>query len=160
MRYSILAILFLSLVSARASAQSPTNSWESLNALRPGQTVEVIDMNLRSFKDELVSVTDEGITLRAKKNEVTVVRDDVLRVTLREKSKRGRNALIGSAVGAAAGFAVGVALCHGDCDLARDIAWGLPAMTGTGIGAGIGAAFPGYQTLYRAPMRQARGATH
>jgi len=79
--------------------------WENLKQLQVGQKIEVVDMTLKSLTGTFVSFSDEAISLRNRGGDVTVVRADVLRVSLREHTKRTRNVLIGAAIGAAAGAA-------------------------------------------------------
>jgi len=78
----------------------------------------------------------------------------VLRVSLREHSKRARNALIGAAVGAGAGLALGAAGDRGIHETGEgNFAKAIFTPIGAGAGAGIGAAMPSYETIYRAPKR-------
>jgi hypothetical protein len=155
MRRATLAWVFLLLVPAFALAQSGQDSWVSLGQLHAGQKIQVVDMNLKSMDGTFLSFTEESIFLRVKHGVVTVKRSDVMRVSSREKSKRTRNMLIGLAIGAGAGAAVGAALDtrvnyeRGECCLGT--VFGLLAGAPTGLG--LGAAFPSYQTIYRAPKR-------
>lgn len=155
MRRATLAWVFLLLVPAFALAQSGQDSWVSLGQLRAGQKIQVVERNLKSMDGTFLSFTEESISLRVKHGVVTVQRSDVMRVSSREKSKRTRNMLIGLAIGAGAGAAVGAALDArvnyetGECCIG--VAFG--ALTGAGAGLGLGAAFPSYQTIYRAPRR-------
>jgi len=149
MRYFIWAILLVSLVSVRATAQTSHDSWENLKQLQPGHKIKVVDMNFRAWSGKLVSVSDEAIVVRNdwKKQEFTVERPNVLRVTNLERSHRRRNALIGLA----AGTVLGAALVANEEDL---VPWG-KAVISIGFfgapGAVIGAIFPGPRpTLYRA----------
>ena len=155
-------MLFLLMVAAIFSvslqAQGPgKQSWENLNRLQVGQKIQLVQMNMKSMKGKFLSVSEDAISLRVKKNDGTVPREDVMRVTLKEKSKRGRNALFGAAIGAGigAGLAVvpakrcaniGGILCSG-------IVAGLVAIP-IGIGAGVGAAIPSYPTMYRAKRKK------
>ncbi len=134
------------------------HSWENLQQLRVGQKIEIVDTNLKKLKGAFLSFSEEAISLRVKKQEVGVQREEVFRVSLRKKSKRLRNALIGLAIGAGAGVAVveicaqassGLSPCLGQ-DF-RAIAYAILVPVGGAAGAGVGAAFPpGYQTIYRA----------
>ncbi|MFQ5927403.1 MAG: hypothetical protein ACE5MH_08215 [Terriglobia bacterium] len=115
-------------------------------------------MNLKSLKGTFLSFSEEALSLRLKKEEVAVPREDVFRVSLREKPKRLRNALIGLAIGAGAGVAAaeGWARAAADksIDDARVISYAVLVPVGLGAGAGLGAAIPGgYRTVYRAKRR-------
>ncbi len=107
MRVLILRMIILILVPGPALAQRPEHAWENLNQLREGCKIKVVDMNLKSWKGSLVSVSDEAITIRElrKQQEITVERANVFRVTDVRRSRRGRSALIGLAAGAIVGAA-------------------------------------------------------
>ncbi len=153
-------LLVATIFSISLSAQElGKHSWGNLQQVRVGQKVEVVDTNLKKYKGTFLSFSDEAISLRVGKDEVGVQREDVFRVSLREKSKRLRNALIGMAIGAGAGVAA-VEICaqassrfsFSPC-LGQDfraVAYAILVPVGGAAGAGIGAAFPGYQTIYRA----------
>ncbi len=156
-------LLVTTIFSISLLAQEPgEHSWENLQQLRVGQKIEVVDTNLKKLKGTFLSFSEEAISLRVKKQEVGIQRPNVLRVSLREKSKRLRNALIGMAIGAGAGVAVveicaqassGLSPCLGQ-DF-RGIAYAILVPVGGAVGAGIGAAVPpGYQTIYRAKKRR------
>jgi len=156
-------LLALPLVEAKAlqEAQPPAepgiSDWNNLQQLRVGQKIEVVDTNLKKHKGTFLSFSDEAISLRVKKQEVAVQREDVFRVSLRKKSKRLRNALIGMAIGAGAGVAaaeISIRASEPGFFSERDF-WQVPYVVlvsaGIAVGAGVGATFPpGYQTIYRA----------
>ncbi len=154
-----------------AQPQSPPSGesdWGNLQQLRAGQRIEVVDTNLKKLKGTFLSFSEEAISLRVKKEKVAVQREEVFRVSLRKKSKRLRNVLIGMAIGAGAGAALAAAensrTC-GDQPLVSCFDLDFGAITyavlvpvGGAVGAGVGAAFPpGYQTIYRAKGK--RGGT-
>ena len=111
-------------------------------------------MDLKSFTGGFLGVSDEAIRIRMKKEERTIPRSEVFRVSVRTASRRGRNALIGVAIGAGLGAAAGAGLLYGTggSDFAGAIV-GATTAIGAGIGAGLGGAFPGYSTVYRAAKR-------
>jgi len=153
--------LFVSLLGAGlGSAQTAADSWDNLRTLRVGEKIQVVDQRLRSFTGTFVGVTEETISYQVGQDSVTVQREDVLRVTSRERTRRRRNALIGLGIGAAAG-AAGSAIAlekatngpvYYDGEAAAWIAAG--AFWGGAIGAGVGAAFPSHPTIYRAERRK------
>ncbi len=142
--------------AAQPQAAADETGWSNLQQLRVGQRIEVVQMNLKSLQGTFLRFSEGVISLRVKKQEVAVQREDVFRVSLREKSKRLRNALIGLAIGAGAGVAAAEISVRTDQPIARfrgeyrSIAYTVLVPVGLGVGAGIGAAFPGYQTIYRA----------
>lgn len=145
-------LLLLLLATASPALTQSSDNWQSLQQIRPGHLVEVVDMQLAKTWGEFISVTDEAITLRSGRDEKTIRRDDVLRVSSREKSKRLRNTLIGLAIGGAAGLAVGAAMDQGYGE-GEHIAKTILTPIGLGAGAGVGSAFPSRETLYRAAQR-------
>ncbi len=156
MKRLILAFGIFTLLTGRGFAQAEVNSWENLARLGSGERIEVVDMKLKSFRGTFVSFSPEAISLRVRSNEVTVQRADVLRVSSRERTRRGKSVLVGLAVGVVVGAALGAAaIASGgygaEGAISFPIGFGL-------IGACIGAAFPGYQTIYRAGKKTA--ATH
>jgi hypothetical protein len=126
---------------------SGLDSWDNLKQLQPGQKIEVVDMKLKSLKGTFVSFSAEAISLRVMSAEVSVKRPDVMRVSLRENSKRTRNLLIGLGIGAAGGLAAGVGLMEREPGYAGAVA-GTTVLFAV-VGAGLGVPFPGYQTIYR-----------
>ena len=150
MRRALSAILPLLLFPVVTTAQTAEGSWQNLNQLRAGQKIEVVDTNLKKLKGTFLSFSEEAISLRVGKDEVGVQRPNVFRVSSREHSKCLRNTLIGLAVGGAAGLAIGAAVDSSFSEEDENIAKAIFTPIGLGAGAGLGAAFPGYQTIYRA----------
>ena len=139
-----------------AQPQSPPSGesdWGNLRQLRVGDKVEVVRYNLSKHKGKMLAWTEESISLRLKNQEVTISREEVYRVTQLSKGHRGRNVLIGLGLGAAVGTLIGRAQwCSGEPGFNACTFVGL--VMGTGIGAGVGAAFPNHPTIYRAPRRK------
>jgi hypothetical protein len=97
-------------VAARAHDSSVLNGkWNDLKFLKPGQEIRVVTNDLDSYRGEIESVSDEGITLRPKKRELTIDRKKIFRISQKlEESHRTRDALLGAAIGAGAGLATGL----------------------------------------------------
>jgi hypothetical protein len=185
MRKPLLGLVILFLAPALASGQavndlhrlwaappqsppSGESEWGNLEQLRVGQKIEVVQTDLKKLKGTFLSFSEEAISLRVGKDELGVQREDVFRVSLRKKSKRLRNALIGMAIGAGAGAALAAAENSRTCgdqpfascfDLDFGaITYAILVPVGGAVGAGVGAAFPpGYKTIYRAEGK--RGGT-
>jgi len=131
------------------------SSWEKLRQVRVGQKIEVVDTTMKAMQGNFLGLSDEAITIQHKNNPVSVPRSNVVRVSSREDSKRLRNALIGLAIGGAAG--IGVAAAVGKDDPEAQAVYRLIAVpVGLGVGGGLGAAFPGFQTIYRAQPQKAK----
>jgi len=115
-------------------------------------------MNLKAGEGTFVEHTEDAITLRVKGDLVSIPRAEVFRVTLQERSKRLRNALIGMAIGGGAALAIGAAVDSSFSESDEHLAKTIFTPIGLGAGAGIGASMAGYETVYRGKL-PARGAT-
>ncbi|SRR5258708_729276 len=149
---------FLILLPCSLRAQDKKGDWKALYGLRSGEKIELVETGMKKHTGTFSTVTDEAIQFREGANDVGIPKENVARVTLLEKSHRGRNALILGAVGAGAGAGIGAAAsrCSNStgsfnlCGLARGAEVGLGAVIGLAGGAGIGAAIPSHPTIYRA----------
>jgi hypothetical protein len=132
-------------------AQTQESSWSSLDHLKVGQGIEVIEASLKHHSGEFITVTDELLTFKENGSGVTLKREDVMRVSTSSAPKRGEHALIGLVVGAAAGAGIGAA--SGSSGGFIDTR-GIGALIGIAIGgpsgAIVGAALPAHKTVYRA----------
>ena len=150
MKRLILGSLIVLWVAGLGFAQIAQDSWDNLRQLQAGQKIEVVDMKMKSVKGTFVSLTDDTISLQAKKKETSLAREDVFRVSVRGQSHRVRNTLIGLALGVGVGVAIPAAsaAAHNDPDYGVIGLATLPV--GAGVGALVGAAIPtGEQTIYR-----------
>jgi len=148
-RMLALAILLTGAVTT-AWTRGGEGSWDNVLGLAPGTRVQVVDLELKSFTGAVQAVGDEVITVRTKGGDVTVNRAEVYRVSLRQGSHRGRNALIGAAIGAGTGIAIGLPLDLQGGEEGEYLHSMFLGMIGAGAGTAIGAMVPGYATLYRA----------
>ena len=139
------AILWTLLVTCGPVA---AQSWDSLRELR-GQHVKVVNTTGEEQKGICASVTADGITVQAGANRVTIERNKVRRVQVRSGARRVRNVLIGVGIGLAVGITVdqtlGTYLRNETGDSGRGITYAAPIV----VFGGIGAALPGYRTVYR-----------
>jgi hypothetical protein len=158
MRKLALMVAFLGM-PVFSRAQTPRNSWAELNALRPGQKIEIVETNLKKHKGTFSTVTDEAMQLRESGNDVGIKREDVMRVTVLDKSHRLRNAVLLGVGGAAAGAGITAAATRCStssgsfnlCGLGRGAGVAVGSAIGLVGGAGVGAAIPSHPTIYRAP---------
>ena len=154
-------LLFLLLLPASLHAQKPQDSWSNLNRLKAGQGIEVIESNMKSHSGRFVTVTDELLSLQEKGSDVSIKREDIVRVSTSSAPKRGEHALIGLAVGGAIGFGIGYAAGSNHGFLGgsdRGIAGLVGIVIGAPSGALVGAVIPASTTVYRsapAAVRQA-----
>jgi hypothetical protein len=148
--FLILLILFG--LSAAVCAQKPEEQWSNLNRLKAGQGVEVIETNMKSHSGRFVTVTEESLSFQEKGSDVSIKRDDIIRVSTGSGARRGEHAVIGLVVGGAIGAGIGAAAgsAHG---FLGGSSRGIAALVGIAIGAPggalVGAAVPAHTTVYR-----------
>jgi hypothetical protein len=136
-------------------------NWASLHTLVPGEKVMVVLDKAQAFRGQFKTFSDEAIELHLVTGDRIFQRANVLRVSAKGQSHRGRNALIGALVGAGTGLGLGMAadksskcgpsgpfLCGGSFNYGKEI------LTPAGaIGGGlVGAVLPsgGWREIYRA----------
>ena len=140
----LMALFFVSL-----RAQQPgKDSWDNLNRLQAGHKIQVVQMNMKSLEGNFLGFSDEMISLRVKNDEVAVPREEVLRVSLRGKPKRGRNTLIIAGVGAAVGAGF-----HETGETGVFMLLFTPIGAGVGTAVGAAAPFASYETIYQAKRK-------
>jgi hypothetical protein len=155
----LIVALFLALPAA-LSAQKQQGQWSSLNGLRAGQGIEVIESNMKRHAGEFVAVTDEFLTLKDHGSEVSIKRETVVRVSTSSGPKHGEHAVIGLVIGGAIGAGIGAAAGSNHGFLggsSRGIGALVGVVIGAPSGAAVGAVLPAHTTLYRAaPAAAAR----
>jgi hypothetical protein len=139
------------LILATATLLAQADNWPLLRGIYVGQDTHVHLLDGRRQTGAFTSMTDTNIVIRQRTGDQTYTKDQIKKVSVRKGSKRWRNAGIGFATGAiTTGVLIAVADDGGDVSspifIAAVIFYGL-------VGAGIGALFPGYDTLYRAPRK-------
>ena len=145
-------LLVLLGLPAAVRAQKPEEQWSNLNRLKAGQRIEVIETNMKSHSGRFVTVTDESFSFQEKGSDVSIKRDDIIRVSTGSGARRGEHAVIGLVVGGAIGAGIGAAAgsSHG---FLGGSSRGIAALVGIAIGAPggalVGAAVPAHTTVYR-----------
>jgi hypothetical protein len=147
--------LFLGLPAALC-AQRQQGSWSDLNRLKAGLGIEVIESRMQRHTGEFVNVTDEVLTLQEGEADVSIKREDIVRVSTSSAPRSGEHAVIGLVVGGAIGAGIG-ALAGSS---GSKTGWfnfntrGIGALVGIAIGAPsgalVGAVIPAHTTVYRA----------
>jgi len=139
-------------------AQKEKGSWSDLNRLKAGQGIEVIEHNMKRHAGEFVTATEEVLSFQENGSDVSLKRDDVVRVSTSSGPRRGEHALIGLLVGGGIGAAIGASAgsSHG---FLGGSSRGRAALVGIVIGAPsgalVGALIPAHTTVYRASGRRA-----
>jgi hypothetical protein len=148
----LILVYFLGLAAALC-AQKQQGSWSDLRGLKVGQGIEVIEFSMKHHGGEFVSVSDELLTVQEKGSDVSVKREDVVRVSIASAPRRGERAVIGLVVGAAIGAAIGAA-SGSNRGFFGGSSRGITALVGLAIGgpsgALVGAVIPAHTTVYRA----------
>ena len=148
-----MVLVFVLGLPAALCAQKQQGSWSDLRGLRVGQGIVVIESSMKNHGGEFVSVTDEVLTLQEKGSDISVKREDVVRVSTASGARRGEHAVIGLVVGGLTGAGIGATVGS------RSKNWvgateGVGALVGIAIGAtsgaAVGAVIPAHTTIYRA----------
>jgi hypothetical protein len=158
-RICLVFVLVLGLPAALC-AQKQQGSWSDLRGLKVGQGIEVIEASMKRHGGQFVSVSDDVLTLQEKGSDVSVKREDIVRVSTASGARRGEHAVIGLVVGGLVGAAIGAASGSSTGFLGGS-SRGLTALVGIAIGApsgaAVGATIPAHATIYRAaPAAAAR----
>jgi hypothetical protein len=151
-RFCLILVFFLGLPAALC-AQKQQGSWSDLRGLKVGQGIEVIESSMKRRGGQFVSVTDEVLTLQEKGSDVSVKREDVVRVSTASGARRGEHAVIGLVAGGLIGAGIGAA-SGSSTGFFGGSSRGLTALVGLAIGApsgaAVGATVPAHATIYRA----------
>jgi hypothetical protein len=150
MKLAILApIVFL---AASANAQD-TSQWANVRTLRPGDRVGVVKSDQKRVEGRFVSVTDNAIFIRTEQ-EVTVAKQDTVRVYHQTGMKRLHRVLIGAGAGVAAGAILSGTIGDRFRNEGSDPPSGAWIAGAVGVGAVVGALTGGgYHEIYRKTLR-------
>lgn len=150
---SCLILLSVLGVSTTVFAQKSKDSWSNLDRLKEGQGIQVVESNMKSHTGKFVSVSDESLSLREKGSDVSIKREDIVRVSTSSAPKRAEHTVIGLVAGAAVGLGIGAAAgsAHGFLGgSSRGITSLVGVVIGAPSGAVVGAIIPAHTTVYRA----------
>ena len=148
-RSTAAAILAATVFSVSAAAKQ--DEWTSLNKLRPGDQIGLIQTDQRRLNGRFQSANESSITLLMDR-EVTVQKADVLRLYRRSGLSRLTRALIGAAAGIAAGAILTATVGQRFTNEGQDTPAAAWIAGGVGVGAGVAALTgSGYKTIYARP---------
>jgi hypothetical protein len=122
--------------------------WNNVTSLARAAEVRVELSGSRTVRGGVLNVAEDSLAVNSASGQETFTREQVLRISVRGPSHRGRNMLIGLALGAGAGVGYGAAAvsqqnCRIFCDSRIDAAAvGISTFVGAGIGTVIGAVVP------------------
>jgi len=123
--------------------------WSNLERIRAGEKIQVVRQDKKTVNGSFESFSAESLVVRQKSGALVIPKNEIVRVSATEQGHRMRNLAIGAAAGAGAGYLAGRAATNrwnGQTEFAVTFA----TLIGAGGGAGLGAAIPGYPTIYRA----------
>ncbi|MGC1650035.1 MAG: hypothetical protein WA741_29780 [Candidatus Sulfotelmatobacter sp.] len=151
-RARLILVMFLGL-PAMLWAQKQQASWSDLRGLRAGQGIEVIESSMKHDSGEFIDVTDEILTFQEGGSDLSIKREDIVRVSTSSGARRAEHAVIGLVVGGGIGAAIG-ALAGSSHGFLGGSSRGIAALVGIVIGAPsgalVGAVIPAHTTVYRA----------
>lgn len=126
-----------------------TSQWNSLQSLRKGDRMGVIQTDRKRLEGRFESATEARITLRTDR-EITVEKAEVVRVYRPARHGRVFGVVLGGAIGVAAGGVTDATLGQYFRNETGGTAKGVITAIGGAAGAGIGAAVAGgYRTVYQ-----------
>jgi|HubBroStandDraft_3_1064219.scaffolds.fasta_scaffold67962_2 outer membrane lipoprotein SlyB len=150
MRKTLLLIGVLGL-SCLSWAKTDPTSWANLSVLRPGQRIQLVDMQSKKHSGTFTSFSDTTITYHEAAGEQTIQKQDIRSVKLMGITRRLENTLIGAGVGSGVGAGIGAATWenHG---WVRGKGTGAAVCAGIGLifGTVIGVLMPGHKEIYSA----------
>lgn len=137
-------------IACASAAQTNQAALAQLSALKPGQKIQIVEMNGKKHSGSLESVSASAIAIRDAAGEASVPFQEVRSVKLITK-RRLRNTLIGLGVGGGAGAAIGAAIGPSNGFI---IGKGYSALAVGVIGAVggtvVGVLLPTHETVYTA----------
>jgi hypothetical protein len=159
-----LGLAFFLVLPAVLCAQKQKGSWSDLNGLKAGRGIDVIESSMKHHAGEFINLTDEVLTLQEGGSDISIKREDIVRVSTSSAPRHGEHAVIGLVVGGAIGAAVGAASASGSSHGFLGGSWrGIGALVGIVIGAPsgalVGAVIPAQTTVYRAVPRTSHQTT-
>src|ERR1700723_318329 len=106
MRNLTRAVAIIAALALVTAAQSPAQDWTNVKALPAGTKVQV-KVDSRTVRGEIDTVTDDSLTVNSGTGREELAQQTILRLSVKTKNHRGRNALIGLGTGAALGLVIG-----------------------------------------------------
>ena len=141
--------LILAAALAGPALAAGNSSWTNLSTLKPGTRIGIIQSDMKRVEGLFEGFTESGISLRTDR-EITLRKEEVVRVYRRPRVNRPIRIAAGAAIGAVGGVILSRTAGTRFRNEGQDISDGAFIGGGVGIGAGIGAlSGGGYRTVYQ-----------
>jgi hypothetical protein len=96
-------LIFGLIAGALCFAQAPApTAWDTLSSIDQGHRVR-IETSAKKYTGAFAGASEDVIRLNAKDGQISISRNEVMRVYLQSRSSRLRNTLIGAGIGTAVG---------------------------------------------------------
>ena len=130
-------------------AQASQSTWSSVMTLKPGQKIQVDDLNAKKHTGVLMTVSDSAITLQESSGEKSVQKQEIHSIKLLDSSHRLKHTLLGAGIGAGAGAGVLAASWESHGFLGgRGVGATVGLAIGGVTGATVGSLLPTHNTVY------------
>ncbi|MDE3188998.1 MAG: hypothetical protein KGM96_15925 [Acidobacteriota bacterium] len=129
--------------------QASNVSRANLYALKPGDKIQIVDMNSKKHSGTFLSVSNSAISFRDKTGEKAIQQQDVSSVKLMKNNHRLRNTPIGTGVGFVSGMGF-LSVAFGSKSTASSDAAAVAGLICLVGGAVAGARWPSHKTIYSA----------
>jgi hypothetical protein len=144
-----LTAMFLADAFPFAALAADQAQWDDLRELRRGQRIGVVQSDLSNVEGRFEAFSDSTISLRADRD-ITLPKENVVRVYRRPRVGRGIRAIIGGAIGIIAGIILTETVGGRYRNEGEDVPAGLWIAGEAGVGAAVGAlSGGGYTTIYQ-----------
>jgi hypothetical protein len=141
--------LILAAALAGPALAADTSSWTNLSALKPGTRIGIVQSDMKRVEGLFEGFTESGISVRTDRD-VTLRKEEVVRVYRRPRVNRPIRIAAGAAIGAVGGAILNSTVGTRFRNEGQDLSDAAFIGGGVGIGAAIGAlSGGGYHTVYQ-----------
>lgn len=142
--HTLSLLVLLTPVLHGADGKLDRRSWNNLELLRAGQTVQVKTGDAK-WNGTFLALTSDSVLIRTKNGERAIQRNEVRSVKRRSAATRIRHTLIGAGIGAAAGAAIAFPNINEGYAAHTAVAAAVLTLVGSTV---VGAILPNYSTVY------------
>lgn len=152
----LMAVVFCILgISSLCFANNKKASWANLNALQPGEKIQVVETRSKKVSGRFVSFSDTAVTVHVASSEQVIPKEDVQSVKLISNRHLFRNGVLCVVVGTAAGVGIGAAAGSNKTIGGRGLTAAVGGVLGLVGGTIVGMAWPAsHKTIYQSPSNR------